>query len=308
MTRADSPSRPSFRRVVLAAIALAGIALAPTALAAPMGSVPPERVTVIGDSVATAVQYNPDARALLGRGIDLDLELAVCRRLVGDSCPYQGIRPPTLVDLLPALQLGGTVVVALGYNDYEATFPASVETALQALERAGIEHILWLTLRAERPSYLQMNDVIRAAAERHPGLNVVDWNLYSRSHPDWFQPEGIHLTDLGAVALATLIHGELEVLGLVQAPVARSFTIEAQPLQPAWLERLYRVRLTASGGVNPVRWEIARGRLPVGVRLTRNGWLTGMPSVAGRSRLTFRAVDARGRSASLRLVLIVYTP
>ena len=306
MTRADSPSGPSFRRVVLAAIALAGIALAPTALATPMGSVPPERVSVIGDSVATALQYNPNARALLGRGIDLDLELAVCRRLVGDSCPYQGIRSPTLVDLLPTLQLGGTVVVALGYNDYDATFPASVETALQALERAGIEHILWLTLRAERQSYVQMNDVIRAAAERHSGLKIVDWDLYSRGHPDWFQPEGIHLTDLGAVALAKLIHGELGALGLIQASATRAFTIGAQPLHPARLGRLYRVRLTASGSVNPVRWALARGRLPVGVRLTRNGWLTGMPSVAGRARLTFRVVDARGRSATLRLVLIVH--
>ncbi len=57
---------------------------------------------------------------------------------------------------------------------------------------------------------------------RHPTLTVVDWNLYSRSHPDWFQPDGLHLTDVGAIAMATLLHRSLDELGLVVAPAACS--------------------------------------------------------------------------------------
>ena len=98
------------------------------------------------------------------------------------------------------------------------TFAATVETVLNALEKAGVDHVLWLTLRAERQSYLHMNDLVRAAAARHPELTVVDWNLYSRSHPDWFQPDGLHLTDAGAIAMATLVHRSLDDLGLVAPP------------------------------------------------------------------------------------------
>ena len=112
-------------------------------------------MTFIGDSIATAIAYNEPSKTLLATGIDLDLQLAVCRRLVGDSCPYEGVRPPTLVDLLPTIQLGSTVVVEVGYNDWEDPFADSVETSLQALRKAGAKRVLWLTLRADRTSYLE---------------------------------------------------------------------------------------------------------------------------------------------------------
>lgn len=78
-----------------------------------------ERVTLIGDSIAAAMEQEQAARAILAGGIELDTEVAVCRRLVGESCPYEGARPPTLVALLPTLRLGSTVIVAVGYNDPE---------------------------------------------------------------------------------------------------------------------------------------------------------------------------------------------
>ena len=40
------------------------------------------RVTMFGDSVAESLDYVPEARALLMKGIDLRLELAPCRKLV----------------------------------------------------------------------------------------------------------------------------------------------------------------------------------------------------------------------------------
>ena len=39
------------------------------------------RVTIFGDSAATAMAYDPAAKRTLSRGIDLKLELAACRRL-----------------------------------------------------------------------------------------------------------------------------------------------------------------------------------------------------------------------------------
>lgn len=286
-------------------IVLAAVALGTTAGRAGPVAAPLTRVTVIGDSIATAMAYDPAARPTLAGGVDLDIQLAVCRRLVGDSCPYEGSRPPTLVALLPSLRLGSTVVVALGYNDFEDTFAASVETALEALGQAGVVHVLWLTLRAERQSYLRMNETIRAAAARHPTLTVVDWNLYSRSHPDWFRPDGLHLTDVGAIAMATLVHRSLEELGLVTAPAKPAPSIATKALPTARVGRPYAARLAASGGEPPVRWSHTGGTIPAGLRLGSAGRLAGTPRVAGRRLMTLRVIDAKGRSASRRFAITV---
>ncbi len=286
---------------LLAAAALSSAA----ALAGGTGPAPPTRVTLIGDSVATGIAYNVDAKSILATGIDLDLEVAVCRRLAGDSCPYDGVRPPTLVDLLPSLRLGPTVVVAVGYNDYETTFAATVETVLNALEKASVAHVLWLTLRAERQSYLNMNDLVRAAVAQHPELTVVDWNLYSRSHPDWFQPDGLHLTDVGAVAMATLVHRSLDDLGLVAPPPPTALAIVTKTLPTAHVGRRYLTRLTTSGGTSPIRWARAAGTIPSGLTLRRDGRLTGTPRVAGRRSISLRATDGRGRSVTRRFALSI---
>ena len=292
-------------RLTLTLILVAAAALGAAIAQADSGTASPQRVTVIGDSIATSMEYDAAARSVLSRGVDLDLQLAVCRRLVGDSCPYQGSLPPTLVDLLPSLRLGSTVVVAVGYNDYESTFAATVDTVLEALDKAGVEHILWLTLRAERESYLHMNDIVRAAAERHPELTVVDWNLYSRSHPDWIQPDGLHLTDVGAIAMATLVHRSLDELGLVAAAPARRLGIATKTLPAARVGRPYAARLTTSGGTLPITWTQAQGGLPPGLRVRRDGRLTGTPTVAGRRSFILRATDSRGQWAGRRFLVTV---
>lgn len=266
---------------------------------------PPPRVTFIGDSIATGVLYNEAAARILERGVGVDYQLAVCRRLVGDSCPYNGVKPLTLVDLVPTIKLAPNVVVAVGYNDYQDTFARSVEAALDALRQEGAVQVLWLTLRAERQSYLEMNDVIRAAAERHPEVKVVDWNLYSRSHPDWFQDDGLHLRYDGAVAMATLVHRALEEVGAVQAPAAAPLSITTKSLPVARVGRPYGTRLSASGGAPPITWTRKAGALPRGVRLAADGRLTGTPRTTGRFTPTLSAKDAEGRSLSRRYAIVV---
>ena len=284
---------------------LVAAVLATTAGQAGSSTAASERVTFIGDSIATAIAYNEPSKKLLATGIDLDLQLAVCRRLVGESCPYEGARPLSLVDLLPTIKLAPTVVVEVGYNDFEAPFADSVETSLQALRKAGAQRVLWLTLRADRTSYLSMNDVIRAAATRHPELTVIDWNLFSRSHPDWFQDDGLHLDNVGALMMATLIHRSLANLGLVAALAVPELAITTTALPPARVGRPYTTRLIASGGARPVVWTLKAGALPVGLRLTRDGWLRGTPKAVGRPAATLRVTDSARRTAARRFVLAV---
>ena len=60
------------------------------------------RVTIFGDSAAEVLDSVPDAKQYLGQGLDVNWQLKVCRRLVQLSCPYQGVRPPTVLDTVRA--------------------------------------------------------------------------------------------------------------------------------------------------------------------------------------------------------------
>jgi hypothetical protein len=271
------------------------------------------RVTVFGDSAATAMQYDPSAKRTLSRGIDLHLELAPCRRLGDTSCPYDGVRPPNVIDRASALgtELGPVVVVAVGYNDYEANYTENIDGAMAAFRKAGVQHVLWATLRESRQSYANMNDMIRAAAKKYPEISVLDWDGASRNEPDWLQPDGIHLTPTGAEGMAGLIESELVQLGVAPPappppPAPRALSIASRTLPAAHAGRTYAARLRAVGGKAPYRWTRTAGRLAPGLRLAANGRLSGVPAKDGTFRLSVRVVDragtARARILSLRVV------
>src|SRR4051794_36171993 len=131
-------------------LAAGAFALMLVALATPLahaGSDPttpePQRVTVIGDSVLTAVLWNGEPLQILERGRDVDMEVEVCRRLTGESCPFEGQVAPTLLDTVHALgpRLAPTVVVEVGYNDFQDTFAENVEQSVQALLANGAKRI-----------------------------------------------------------------------------------------------------------------------------------------------------------------------
>ncbi len=184
-------------------VVVAALALASTATPA-LHTRP--RVTVIGDSIVTGVMYTPQARTLLGRNVDLRWSAAVCRRLVQPSCWYKGTRPDTAVDVIKAAgeDLGGTVVVESGYNEYVQQYASDLSTTIAALKAAGVQRVLWVTLRETRQDYAAMNDQIRAATAKWPQLVVVDWNAYSRGRP-WFTDDGLHLNYAGAMGMAHLL-------------------------------------------------------------------------------------------------------
>jgi len=162
-----------------------------------------------------------------------------------------------------------------------------------------------VTLRAERRSYASMNDLIHDAAERHPEITVVDWNLYSRSHPDWFQEDGIHLRRGGAIGLATLVHRRLDDLGLVATPKPRPLAIATTRLPIGHTGRRYSTRVLTNGGSAPIRWALAKGALPTGLALKPGGVLGGTPRAAGRRSLLLRATDGGGRSVARRFTITV---
>lgn len=289
-------------RRLVSALIIAGVAgSAGAAAAAPL-----PRVTFIGDSVPAAIGYQQVAQSILRRGADLRLELAPCRRVGQRSCPYKDTTPPTVLELLGTLAptlAGSTVIVAVGYNDFEPAYAGNIDDALRTMRTLGVKHVLWVTLRAERQSYLAMNDMIRAAAARSPEMTVVDWNLYSRSHPDWFQPDGLHLGWEGAKAMATLLHTTLVQLGIVAEPVTTPKLVVSAAIAPGKAGTAYSTRLVARGGKAPYRWLRTAGTVPAGLRLTPSGLLTGTPAISGRFSFVVRVTDGLRKTATRRLVI-----
>lgn len=262
-----------------------------------------QHVTVIGDSVADAVAQDDSAVAILRQGIDLDLEVAPCRRVDQQSCTVDGVQPPNVVQLVNSMgsKLGPNVVIAVGYNDYQDRYAKNIQAALAALQAAGVKHVWWLTLRAAHHGYVNMNDDIVGAAQSHPQMSVIDWNVYSRSHPDWFQADGLHLIGNGSDAMATLIHQSL----LHDGVALRRVRLVTEALPVARRGKSYHARLRATAGDAPYRWSLL-ARAPRGIHLESTGAIIGKPLVKpGAYVLNVRVKDSDGSFDTRRITLRV---
>ena len=257
------------------------------------------QVTIVGDSVLTGVQYNPTPLAVLTKGIDVRLEIGVCRTLAGVSCPYQGGRVPTLLDLVHEHgdELGRVVLVELGYNDPLATFAQSLEDSISALRAAGVERILWANLSGTDARRLAINSLLAAAAREHPELTVVNWHRVSLSKYSYFQNDETHLRYDGAMVMATLFH-----TAMVRA-LAPPLLVVSHSLPTATVGHAYTAHLVARGGIAPYTWRILQRPLPRGLRLRPGGLITGEVRRSGRLRIVVQARDATGQTATTALVL-----
>lgn len=279
--------------VSLLAAAISALALAAGSAA---GRAPGDpHVLLIGDSVASELQWNADAVTIVQRGLAFDWQVAVCRRLVETSCPFDGSEAPTLLDVVSTLgSVPPTVVVEMGYNDPEETFAADVQTTLHALFAAGAKHVLWLTLRAVRDPYPALDAILAGAAASEPRLRLVDWNALSGNHPEWFQGDGIHLDHTGALAMAHAVHGA------VMSVVDPLHELPAR-LPKLRVGRLFAVKLHAAGGTPPYRFQIASGAPPRGLHLLLNGRIYGTPRTRAALRFSVRVTDADGSTAVIPL-------
>lgn len=288
------------RRGAVTAVLIMGVAaLAFGATAAPA----PPHVTVIGDSVLTAVEWNEAPLALLQKGLDAYMDIGVCRTVTGVSCPYEGGRVPTLMDVIAGMgvRLGPTVLVEVGYNDDPSTFARDVDAAVQAMLRVGVQRILWVNMPSSNRHWVDMDNALDTVAEHYGQVTIVDWDHYSHEHWSWFQGDGIHLVYPGALALAGLLN---QALAQATSPPAPLRPVEAQ-LPPAVVGKQYSTHLAAESGTAPYRWRSTSGALPRGLHLLADGTISGIPRRIARTRLVFQVTDARGAVATVRETLVV---
>jgi hypothetical protein len=170
------------------------------------GAKPPVRVTFVGDSVPASIEFVPSAQRTLRRGLDLRLDLKVCRRLVQSSCSFNGSTPSSALQAVRAYgrSLGDVLVVDVGYNESAEGYRAGIDRVMRAALEQGAQGVVWVTLKEQRDIYRRTNIAIRTAAKRWPQLEVADWNAYSAGKP-WFPGDGLHIGTTGANALATFL-------------------------------------------------------------------------------------------------------
>jgi hypothetical protein len=98
------------------------------------------------------------------------------------------------------------IVLALG-----ADASISTHQLAKAFHLIGPKRVLGLVTPRELGGGTSGDaDHVRAAAKRHPRRSILlDWVAYSAGHPDWFQPDGLHLTFPGATAFARLLRQAL---------------------------------------------------------------------------------------------------
>ena len=201
---------------------LGGVAIVAATLvfAAVASSATQARVTVIGDSVADAMEHSPRALVNLRKGFRVRLDTKGCRRLRAPSCTIAGSSgpPPTTLQVVKRLgtSLGKIVVVNVGYNDTPHRYGRDLAAVMRALQQVGVKTVIWLTLRDPNRDYAAANADIRSEPKDWPQLVVADWDEYSDGQPTWFQPDGIHLTELGAAKLGRFINDAL--LGQAKPP------------------------------------------------------------------------------------------
>ena len=290
------------RRVLLplAAAALLVVPLgAPLPAGAHGGAAGLAHVTLIGDSVATAIPGDTDAMRVLRMGSDLDLDVAPCRRLVDQSCPPN---PPTVVEVIKRLgaAVGPTVVIAVGYNDFEDHYASEIDDTLAALDAASVEAHLLVDDARSPPSVHQHERRDQRCCreslehERHRLERLLaqpSRMVPGRRHPSAF---------LRGAGDGGLIHDKLVAAGVAAPPVR----VKTTALPTSRRLHAYRSSLAAAGGRRPYTWSLT-GRLPAGLHLRSSGVISGAPRGTKRGVYTVvvRVKDAIGQTDTRKLLL-----
>ena len=225
----------------LAALAVAAATLAGAAVAVAVGVatrpaerlVPPGRTLVTSDSAWLAIKAYGSIDVV--RGFPHDLALASCRRRFTTSCRnYDGSVPTTAYQEVVNHGAGYTTLVqAAGYDDSDTDFVSDVQRTIEATRSLGYERVVWVTLRAN-VSYDSTGHVGYAEVYEHnnaaivemlatglyPELVVADWATYAHDRHEWFAPDGIHLTRLGAYAAADYLARKVAFLDARPCPEA----------------------------------------------------------------------------------------
>jgi hypothetical protein len=224
-SRALRPSLAVACLVTLAAGASGHVAADGTVVFDEAGEDAPH-ISLIGDSTLAGVRWWANFGDLRRYNFVLDAES--CRRTVEDSCwSREDFRPDNTVTAMQRLEgrLGDVVVVMSGYNDSGDLFDDAVDAVVAEARRQAVPHVVWLTLldhdvsyqdpqeRANADGYQDDNLLLYERADALGGyLQVADWATHAWDRPEWFEYDGVHLTEEGVRGLTTFIAGRVDLV------------------------------------------------------------------------------------------------
>jgi hypothetical protein len=88
--------------------------------------------------------------------------------------------------------------------------------------------------------------------------------------------------------------------------VLKALGISTSSLKAGTVGKKYSAAVKASGGKKPYSWSITSGSLPEGLTLDgTTGKITGTPTAAGSSELTFQVTDPLGGKGEKTLTLTI---
>ncbi|PEC85475.1 acetyltransferase [Bacillus cereus] len=148
----------------------------------------PLTVTAIGDSVMIDItpylkNTFPDIRIDAQIGRQLSKAIPVVEQLKNEG------------------NLGDYVIVGLGTNGAFTT-----EQLVSLIKLIGNERkIIFINTRVPRPWESIVNERLKVTVTKYPNVTLVDWYAASAGKKDYFAPDGVHLTNVGAEAYAVLV-------------------------------------------------------------------------------------------------------
>jgi peptidoglycan/LPS O-acetylase OafA/YrhL len=173
------------------------------------------RAFLLGDSTMAVMRWFEQGQVAL-RGFEYVMDAEGCRRLYYQSCESRELRvPDEVVDVIPTIDVAqyDVLVVMAGYHSRPGSFEKELVAVGEALAATGLPVIFVnykesMTFpeagsKGTRSVYTGFNETLsRLVAEGRMGdTRIADWNRFTNAHPDWFRPDGIHTTIVGAVAL-----------------------------------------------------------------------------------------------------------
>ncbi|MGF9769624.1 acyltransferase family protein [Bacillus albus] len=145
-------------------------------------------ITAIGDSVMIDI-----APYLKNTFPDIRIDAQVGRQL------SKAI--PVVEQLKNEGNLGNYVIIGLGTNGAFTT-----EQLVSLIGLIGNERkMIFINTRVPRPWESIVNERLKVTVSKYPNVTLVDWYAASAGKKDYFAPDGVHLTKVGAEAYAALV-------------------------------------------------------------------------------------------------------
>ncbi|TKI33541.1 acyltransferase family protein [Bacillus mycoides] len=112
---------------------------------------------------------------------------------------------PAVEQLKNEGNLGSNVIIGLGTNG-----AFTKEQLASLIEVIGNERkIILINTRVPRPWESLVNEKLKEAASSYKNVVLVDWYSASAGNKAYFEPDGVHLTKIGAEAYAALVAKEV---------------------------------------------------------------------------------------------------